>query len=172
MVFDTNVYISAAPGSRSSLALQLAAQGVFELVVSPDILAELRRKLSEPKFGFSKPELDDAAEPDRCRRRAEEQRVLPGGSRSYHQSAGADAAAGPRAGVRRLSGFNPFCAPPETKPYGVARTAGIRLLTSGARSRRCTRRRSDTLARRSDDPHSGWPRPCRSSRPSRRIPRS
>ncbi len=60
IVFDTNVYISAAPGSRSSLALQLAARGVFELVVSPDILAELRRKLSEPKFGFSKPELDDA----------------------------------------------------------------------------------------------------------------
>jgi uncharacterized protein len=62
IVFDTNVYISAfaAPGSRSSLALQLAARGVFELVVSPAILAELRRKLSEPKFGFSKAELDDA----------------------------------------------------------------------------------------------------------------
>jgi putative PIN family toxin of toxin-antitoxin system len=62
IVFDTNVYISgfAAPGSKSSLALQLAARGVFELVVSPAILAELRRKLSEPKFGFSKPELDDA----------------------------------------------------------------------------------------------------------------
>ena len=62
IVFDTNVYISAfaAPGSRSSLALQLAARGVFELVVSPAILAELRRKLSEPKFGFSEAELDDA----------------------------------------------------------------------------------------------------------------
>ncbi len=62
MVFDTNVYISAfaAPGSRSSLALQLAARGVFELVVSPAILAELRRKLSGLKFGFSKQELDDA----------------------------------------------------------------------------------------------------------------
>lgn len=62
IVFDTNVYISAfaAPGSKSSLALQLAARGVFELVVSPDILAELRRKLSEPKFGFSKPQLDGA----------------------------------------------------------------------------------------------------------------
>jgi putative PIN family toxin of toxin-antitoxin system len=62
IVFDTNVYISAfaAPGSRSSLALQLAARGVFELVVSPAILGELRRKLSGPKFGFSKQELDDA----------------------------------------------------------------------------------------------------------------
>ena len=56
------MYISAfaAPGSRSSLALQLAARGVFELVVSPAILAELRRKLSGPKFGFSERELDDA----------------------------------------------------------------------------------------------------------------
>jgi uncharacterized protein len=62
IVFDTNVYISAfaAPGSRSSLALQLAARGVFELVVSPAILGELRRKLSGPKFGISKQELDDA----------------------------------------------------------------------------------------------------------------
>jgi putative PIN family toxin of toxin-antitoxin system len=62
IVFDTNVYISAfvAPGSRSSLALQLAARGVFELVVSPAILVELRRKLSEPKLGFSRAELDDA----------------------------------------------------------------------------------------------------------------
>jgi len=61
-VFDTNVYISAfaAPGSRSSLALQLAARGVFELVVSPAILAELRRKLAGPKFGFSERELNDA----------------------------------------------------------------------------------------------------------------
>ena len=62
IVFDTNVYISAfaAPGSRSSLALQLAARGVFELVVSPAILAELRRKLAGPKFGFSERELNDA----------------------------------------------------------------------------------------------------------------
>jgi putative PIN family toxin of toxin-antitoxin system len=62
IVFDTNVYISAfaAPGSRSSLALQLAARGIFELVILPAILAELRRKLSEPRFGFSDPELDDA----------------------------------------------------------------------------------------------------------------
>ena len=62
IVFDTNVYICAfaAAGSRSSLALQLAARGVFELVVSPAILAELRRKLTEPKFGFSEAELDDA----------------------------------------------------------------------------------------------------------------
>ena len=61
IVFDTNVYISAfaAPRSRSSLALRLAARGVFELVVSPAILAELHRKLSGPKFGFSEQELDD-----------------------------------------------------------------------------------------------------------------
>jgi uncharacterized protein len=62
IVFDTNVYISAfaVPRSRSSLALRLAARDVFELVVSPAILAELRRKLSGPKFGFSEQELDDA----------------------------------------------------------------------------------------------------------------
>jgi putative PIN family toxin of toxin-antitoxin system len=33
---------------------------VFEVVFSPAILGELRRKLSGPKFGFSKQELDDA----------------------------------------------------------------------------------------------------------------
>jgi hypothetical protein len=62
VVFDTKVYISAfaAPGSKSSLALQLAARGIFELVVSPAILADLRRELSETKFGFSKRALDDA----------------------------------------------------------------------------------------------------------------
>lgn len=62
IIFDTNVYISAfaVPGSRSSLALQLAARGIYKLVVSPAILAELRRKLSGPKFGFSESELDDA----------------------------------------------------------------------------------------------------------------
>ena len=55
LVFDTNVYVSAfvVPGSKSELALALAARGLFELVVSPDILAELREKLVA-KFGYSR----------------------------------------------------------------------------------------------------------------------
>ena len=53
LVFDTNVYVSAfvVPGSKSELALSLAARGMFELVVSPDILAELREKLVA-KFSY------------------------------------------------------------------------------------------------------------------------
>ncbi len=55
LVFDTNVYVSAfvVPGSKSELALSLAARGLFDLVVSPDILTELREKLVA-KFGYSR----------------------------------------------------------------------------------------------------------------------
>lgn len=59
IVFDTNVYVSAfvVPGSRSDLAFRLALRGAFELVVSREILAELRGKLAS-KFGLAESELD------------------------------------------------------------------------------------------------------------------
>ncbi len=59
IVFDTNVYISAfvIPGSRSDLAFRLALRGAFELIVSREILAELRGKLAS-KFGLAEPELN------------------------------------------------------------------------------------------------------------------
>lgn len=59
IVFDTNVYISAfvVPGSRSDLAFRLALRGAFELVVSWEILTEMRGKLAS-KFGLAKSELD------------------------------------------------------------------------------------------------------------------
>ena len=62
IVFDTNVYISAfaAPGSKSSLALRLAARRSFELVTSPAILAELLGKLAASKFGFAPAKLESA----------------------------------------------------------------------------------------------------------------
>ncbi len=64
LVFDTNVYISAfgVPGSKSSFALALAEEGVFNLVVSPEILREMRLKLGGPKFGFSDARLDQVEE--------------------------------------------------------------------------------------------------------------
>ena len=59
LVFDTNVYVSAfvIPGSRSDLAFRLALRGAFELIVSREILAELRGKLAS-KFGLEERELD------------------------------------------------------------------------------------------------------------------
>ena len=59
LVFDTNVYVSAfvIPGRRSDLAFRLALRDTFELVVSREILAELRRKLAS-KFGLEETELD------------------------------------------------------------------------------------------------------------------
>ena len=56
IVFDTNVYISAfiTPGGRSDVALRLARRGRFNLAVSREILSEIRGKLVEPKFGFSR----------------------------------------------------------------------------------------------------------------------
>lgn len=53
IVFDTNVYVAAfvVPGSKAELALTLAARGLFELIVSPPILAELESKL-RAKFGY------------------------------------------------------------------------------------------------------------------------
>lgn len=54
LVFDTNVYISAfiVPGSRSEMAFRLAERGVFELVVSEEMISELEEKLAI-KFGDS-----------------------------------------------------------------------------------------------------------------------
>jgi len=62
IVFDTNVYVSAVgvSGGKSELALRLAEQGAFELVVSPEILSETRETLVGPKFGFSGSEVDQA----------------------------------------------------------------------------------------------------------------
>jgi putative PIN family toxin of toxin-antitoxin system len=59
LVFDTNVYISAfvVPGSKSDLAFRLAVRGAFDLVVSTEILAEVREKLSS-KFGFLEVEIE------------------------------------------------------------------------------------------------------------------
>lgn len=59
LIFDTNVYVSAfvIPGSRSDLAFRLALRGAFELVVSREILAELRGKLAS-KFSLKETELD------------------------------------------------------------------------------------------------------------------
>jgi uncharacterized protein len=58
IVFDTNVYVSAfvIPGSRSDLAFRLALRGAFELVVSREIITELRGKLAF-KFGLEESEL-------------------------------------------------------------------------------------------------------------------
>lgn len=54
LVFDTNVYISAfvVPGSRSEMAFRLAERGMFELIVSEEIISELEEKLAI-KFGYS-----------------------------------------------------------------------------------------------------------------------
>ncbi len=59
IVFDTNVYISAfvVSGSRPDLAFRLALRGAFELVVSREILTEMRGKLAS-KFGLARSELD------------------------------------------------------------------------------------------------------------------
>ncbi len=62
IVFDTNVYVSALGVRRgkAELALRLAEQEAFELVVSPEILSETREKLFEAKFGLSGSEWDQA----------------------------------------------------------------------------------------------------------------
>ncbi len=53
IVFDTNVYISAALfGRRAERVMQLASVGLVQLIVSEAILSELRRKLRE-KMGWS-----------------------------------------------------------------------------------------------------------------------
>ncbi len=59
-MFDTNVYISAfvVPGSRSELALLLASRGLFDLVVSLEILTEMRDKLTS-KFEYSQDRVQD-----------------------------------------------------------------------------------------------------------------
>ncbi|HFQ93812.1 MAG TPA: putative toxin-antitoxin system toxin component, PIN family [Anaerolineae bacterium] len=53
VVFDTNVYISAALfGRRAETVMQLASAGQIQLITSEVILAELERKLWE-KMGWS-----------------------------------------------------------------------------------------------------------------------
>ncbi len=53
IVFDTNVYISAALfGRRAETVMELASAGQIQLVTSEIILAELERKLRE-KMGWS-----------------------------------------------------------------------------------------------------------------------
>lgn len=53
IVFDTNVYISAALfGRRAETVMQLASAGQIQLITSEIILAELERKLQE-KMGWS-----------------------------------------------------------------------------------------------------------------------
>jgi putative PIN family toxin of toxin-antitoxin system len=48
IVFDTNVYISAALfGRRAERVMQLASIGQVQLIISEAILAELRRRLRE-----------------------------------------------------------------------------------------------------------------------------
>lgn len=65
VVVDTNVVISRylAPNSRPAEVLALWEQGVFDLVVSPEIMAEYDRVLREPKIrkvhGKSDGEIDD-----------------------------------------------------------------------------------------------------------------
>ncbi len=59
-MFDTNVYISAfvVPGSRSELAFLRASRGHFGLIVSPEILDEVKEKLVS-KFEYSEDEVEN-----------------------------------------------------------------------------------------------------------------
>lgn len=52
VVFDVNVFVSAAlsRGGTPARLIRLWQDGVFELVVSPLLLAELERVLEHPKF--------------------------------------------------------------------------------------------------------------------------
>lgn len=53
IVFDTNVYISAALfGRRAEIVMKLASVGQVQLITSEAIMAELQRKLLE-KFAWS-----------------------------------------------------------------------------------------------------------------------
>ena len=51
-VFDTNVLVSAllSPGSPPAKLLEIALQGKIRLILSPLILAELKRVFSSPKL--------------------------------------------------------------------------------------------------------------------------
>lgn len=52
VVLDTNQYVSAVlkPESNSARLIALAAEGRITLIISPDILAEIRRVLAYPKL--------------------------------------------------------------------------------------------------------------------------
>lgn len=60
LVFDTNVYVSTflVPEGKAALAVQLAGSGVFELVVSAEILSEVIDKLRS-KFEYSESVLEE-----------------------------------------------------------------------------------------------------------------
>ncbi len=54
VVFDTNIFISAAISRGNESKLLIAAHnGVFKIVTSLSILKEFKEVISRPKFGFS-----------------------------------------------------------------------------------------------------------------------
>ena len=59
IVADTNILVSAtiAKGNQY-LLLKKAKLGSFRLVISPQIIAELKGVLSRPKFGFSNEQVE------------------------------------------------------------------------------------------------------------------
>lgn len=59
VVLDTNTLVSAAIASGNEAKLLLLAhKGVFKIVISIEILKELKDVLSRPKFGFSKEKVE------------------------------------------------------------------------------------------------------------------
>lgn len=58
-VLDANVYVSAllAPAGGPAQILERWADGEFDVIVSPLLLAELERVLRRPKFKASIPEV-------------------------------------------------------------------------------------------------------------------
>lgn len=55
VVLDYNVFVSAllSPGGTAAQILERWADGAFDLIVSPLVLAELERVLGRPKFSAS-----------------------------------------------------------------------------------------------------------------------
>ena len=60
IVADTNILVSAtiAKGNQYEL-LKKAKLGSFRLVISPQIITELKGVISRPKFGFSNEQVED-----------------------------------------------------------------------------------------------------------------
>lgn len=54
VVIDTNVIVSAVlrPASKPAQVLDLALEGRFDTVASPELIAEYREVLARPKFSF------------------------------------------------------------------------------------------------------------------------
>ena len=58
-VADTNILVSAAIAKGNQyLLLEKAKLGRFRLVISPQIIAELKGVISRPKFGFSNEQVE------------------------------------------------------------------------------------------------------------------